>query len=200
MTPFPTSLFKDSQMRKTNKAALANHLISDVQMSHCPQNVKNVLDGGAFLHRVKWPPNATYKELIMQYLRYVKSKYGICCIIFDGYTAGPSIKDHEHERRKTGKSSADIKIEEKLLIALSQELFLSNKKYKTQFVNILRHYLIVDGHRVIQSEGDADTDIVTIALNLTCNGHSVVVADDTYILMLLLYRWKPCKIYICVQK
>ena len=52
MTPFPTSLFKDSQMRETNKAALANHLISDVQMSHCPQNVKYVLDGGAFLHRV----------------------------------------------------------------------------------------------------------------------------------------------------
>ena len=74
---FPTSLFKDSQMRKTNKAALANHLISDVQMSHCPQNVKYVLDGGAFFHRVKWPPNAPCKEVIMQCLRYVKSKYGI---------------------------------------------------------------------------------------------------------------------------
>ena len=44
---------------------------------------------------------------------------------------------------------------------------------------------------MIQSEGDADTDIVTIALNLTCDGHSVVVAEDTDILMLLFYRWKP---------
>ena len=48
--------------------------------------------------------------------RDVKSKYGICYIIFDGYSAGPSIKDHEHERRKTGNSSADIKIEEKLFL------------------------------------------------------------------------------------
>ena len=73
-----------------------------------------------------------------------------------------------------------------MLISVSQELFLSNKKNKTQFVNLLRHYLTVDGHRVIQSEGDADTDIVTIALNLTCDGHSVVVvADDTDIHVLL---------------
>ena len=43
LTPLTTSLFKDSQMRKTNKAALANHLISDVQMSHCPQNVKTAV-------------------------------------------------------------------------------------------------------------------------------------------------------------
>ena len=70
-------------------------------------------------------------------------------------------------------------------------LFLSNKKNKTQFVHLLRHYLTVDGHRVIKSEGDADTDIVTIALNSTCDGHLVVVvADDTDILVLLLYHWK----------
>ena len=84
-------------------------------VAYCPQNVNYVLDGGAFIHRVKWPPNATYKEVIMQYPRYVKSKYGIYCIIFDGYSGGPSIKDHEHERRKTGYLPADIKIEQKLL-------------------------------------------------------------------------------------
>jgi len=29
----------------------------------------------------------------------VCAKYGRCCIIFDGYRQGPSIKDHEHEKR-----------------------------------------------------------------------------------------------------
>ena len=119
LTAFPTSLFKNSQMRKTNKAALDNHLISDVQMSHVLKML-NMLDSGDFLHRVKWPPNATYKEMIMQYMRYVKSKYGICCIVLDGYSAGPAINDHGHVRRKTSKSSADIKIEEKLLISVNQ--------------------------------------------------------------------------------
>ena len=128
----------------------------------------------------------------------MKSKYGICCIIFDGYSAGPSIKDHEYERRKMGKSSADIKIEEKLLISVSQELFLSNKKNKTQFVNLLRHYLTVDCHHVIQSEGDADTDVVTIALNSTCDGHSVVVvANDT---AMFIIGNLICQICICVQR
>ena len=77
------------------------------------------------------------------------------------------------------------------MISVSLELILSNKKNKTQFVNLLRHYLTVDCHRVIQNEGDANTDIVTIALNLTCDGHSVVVVADGTELVLLLYHWKP---------
>ena len=60
----------------------------------------------------------------------MQSKHGIC-----------SIKDQEHEHRKSGKSSANIKIEEKVLIsARSQELFLSNEKNKEKFVDLLRHY------------------------------------------------------------
>ena len=47
LTPFPTSLFKCFQMRKTNKAVLKHYLTSDTMF---------VLDGGALLHRVKWLP------------------------------------------------------------------------------------------------------------------------------------------------
>jgi hypothetical protein len=41
------------------------------------------------------------KEIAMHYVRYVQAKYGYTCIIFDGCNQGPSIKDHEHQRRVT---------------------------------------------------------------------------------------------------
>lgn len=43
---------------------------------------------------------------------------------------------------------------------------------------------------MIQSEGDADTHIVTEALDLALTGqHATVVADDTDIFVLLLFQW-----------
>jgi hypothetical protein len=70
-----------------------------------------VIDGGALLHRVKWAKNETYHSIVLQYMSYVRSKYGeCCCICFDGYEQGPSIKDHEHQRRAK-KTCADNKVE-----------------------------------------------------------------------------------------
>ena len=40
-------------------------------------------------------------------------KYGQSCIVFDGYQQGPSIKDHEHQRR-IGKTCAEIQLKESL--------------------------------------------------------------------------------------
>ena len=68
-----------------------------------------VLDGGALLHRVRWLAGNNYKEVTMQYMSYVRHRYGTCSIVFDGYSSLPSLKDHEHKRR-AGKASADIQI------------------------------------------------------------------------------------------
>ena len=43
-------------------------------------------------------PTSLFKDGFMR--KGVKSQYGgSCCICFDGYEQGPSIKDHEHQRR-----------------------------------------------------------------------------------------------------
>ena len=61
---------------------------------------------------------------------------------------------------------------------------------KVQFINLLSHYLRLDGHAVIQSESDADTQIVSAAIALASDGkHTTVNADDTDILVLLLFHW-----------
>ena len=72
----------------------------------------------------------------------------------------------------------------------NQQLFLANETNKVQFINLLSHYLRLDGHSVIQSESDADTQIVSAAIALASDGkHTTVIADDTDILVLLLFHW-----------
>ena len=70
-----------------------------MNVSEHKRQAKHVLDGGALLHRVKWEKKMTYKEIAKQYVCRVRGKYGKSCIVFYGYEQGPSIKDHEHQRR-----------------------------------------------------------------------------------------------------
>ena len=67
---------------------------------------------------------------------------------------------------------------------------MSNERNKNQFAKMLRRSLEADGHLVIQSHGDVDTDVISEALRFATQGNSVtVVADDTDILALLLYHF-----------
>ena len=231
LSPEPTSLFKDSMMRKPNKSTLATYLIDSYDkkkrrldeteidsIDACPpakricgireteessnsteelvkktqqpinQN-KHVIDGGALLHHVSWKSNTSYRAVISQYQSYLLTKYGRCTVIFDGYNS--STKDHEHDRRtKGGKGCADFVISGNILCHQNQHTFLSNTKNKVQFINMLSTYLISDGHVVIQCGDDADTSIVSNAIDFASLGHKVtVVADDTDIFVLLLYFW-----------
>ena len=123
LTTVPTSLFKDNRMRKPVKAQLAKALTNSVQPSERSMQAMHVLDGGALLHRVEWAKKATYKDVAKQYVRFVCSKYRQIGIVFYGYQQGPSIKDHEHQRR-IGKTCADIQLK----AHNNQEAFLSNER------------------------------------------------------------------------
>jgi 5'-3' exonuclease len=125
----------------------------------------------------------------MQYVCYVRHKYRRnCCIIFDGYAQGPSIKHHEHLRRRT-KSCANIQVKETLEAHHSQQTFFSNEKNKSQFVKLLCIYLEKDGHEVHVGNGDADTLIVMCALELSRQRNNVVViSDDTGVFVLLTFQ------------
>ena len=123
-------------MRKPDKAALRNFLTSRVEETQAKPTTC-VIDGGALLHKVKWLPQAIFKNLYDSYLRYVKERYtiyGDICVVFDGYDDDNSIKSHEHIRR-TGKTSSNVKIEESMKVPFPQESFLSNTNNKKQFIN-----------------------------------------------------------------
>jgi hypothetical protein len=103
----PTSLFKDNFMRKSVKSQLAQALEKGVQSSGENPQAMHVLHDGALIHKAKWQKKVTYKDIPVQYVNYVVTRYRDCCIVFDGYGRGPTIEDHEHQRR-IGKTCADI--------------------------------------------------------------------------------------------
>ena len=162
--------------------------ISDVNTTRLLPESNIVLDGGALLHKVVWRPNSSYKEMIQQYRSYVKNKYGICTIVFDGYGYGPSTKDHEHQRRiHNSKKSPEITIDASNTAYDRPTAFLSNESNNAQFVDLLSQHLASDVHTVKKSDGDADTLIMSSAVDVTCMNVPVVVfADDTDILVMLL--------------
>ena len=159
LTPLPTSLFKDSFMRKSKKSSLSTYLTTfsnrnnkrkrkvnkgfhtwsakrlymeyvecskeeneesdgaeienDEEIQEGLQHLKEidsifVIDGNALLHRVVWYIAGSYGEILRQYERHIEFNYGECIIVFDGYLAGPSMKDHEHQSRKKSKKVVPI--------------------------------------------------------------------------------------------
>ena len=191
LTPIPTSLFQDGMMRKATKSMLANFITRNI---HSVQNYLfpvYIIDGGALLHKVKWSTNnADVQQILDQYSSYLRGRYGVCCVVFDGYESGPSIKDHEHKRR-SGKKAANLKIQTNTKMTCSQELFLKNDVNKTQLIDLLTTQLIRDDFEVRRSSGDADTFIVSAALEYATNEREVIVKDsDTDILVLLIFHWE----------
>ena len=94
----------------------------------------------------------------------MKRKYGRACIVFDGYDNGPYTKDHEYQRR-AGKVAAYVSLEDLQMIpTCSQETFLKNDQNKVQFISILLEGLRREGHDVRNSTGNANTQIVSAAL------------------------------------
>ena len=171
-------------MKKASKALLAKALISKIPSRHTKVVATDyVLNRGNLLHRVRWPPNLTYNDIICQYQMHIKMKFGRCHIVFDGYANGTSNKDHEH-RRRIVIASADIQVSGDLPAFCNQDAFVSNSKMP--FIQLLGEALEGVGHHVEYSHDDADTLIASTALEIASSGRNVsVVADDTDALILL---------------
>ena len=119
-------------------------------------------------------------------------------MLFDGYEYD-STKDHEHKRRQTGKVSASILIAENAQVHRDQQALFSNEKNKTNFISLLITHLRGTGHQVEVSCSDADTLIVSSELEFVWNGQTVV-AEDTDVLIMLVYHWRNCMEDIFIRK
>ena len=188
LTAEPTSLFKEGLMRKPDKPQLRGALV-DVTAEVSEPSGEYVLDGGALIHKVRWVKGESYRKTALNYAEYVRKKYGECYIIFDGYSTSATTKGHEHQRRSTGKTSADITIAEENRTHSDQEAFLANDRNKDQLVTLLTKYLRQSGNTVVNCLKDADTQIASQATDLASQRRPVtVVADDTDVILLLIHH------------
>ena len=164
-------------MRKVDKSELGWEIKKNVRnimpdyATQLPPDSMPEIDGGWLLHSIRWKKNATYADVLGQYSSFLRTKYGMRCVLFDGYEYD-STKDHEHKCRQTGKVSASIVIAENAQVHRDQQAFFSNEKNKTNFISLLTTHLRGIGHQVEVSCGDAYTLIISSALEFTWNGQS----------------------------
>ncbi|KAG1697216.1 hypothetical protein GQR58_006056 [Nymphon striatum] len=100
---------------------------------------ESAIDGGGLFYAVTWQPFSTLKQVMYQYYSYVTSNYGISStVVFDGYSDGPSVKDHEHNRRiMTSGGYAHIQLEPHAKVLSNQHGFLANDENKSKLIDQL---------------------------------------------------------------
>jgi len=122
----------------------------------------------------------------------VNSKFGDkLIVVFDGCGSVASTKDHEHARRhsRVSKIAPRVNAAASSQILFEREQFLANSENKADFVTMLVQCFANCGVQTFQSTGDADVDIVSVALQHALAGTSVVVyCDDTDVLSMLLHH------------
>ena len=186
----PPSLFDScGMMRVRQKSVLAACLWSPAAAATQvpPTSVHHVIDGGSLLHKVSWPKGATYEDITEMYVDYVQSRHTSATVIFDGYSSETTTKDSAHVRRGL-KSSPDILISPNNRLDESKDSFLSNSKNKQSFTNHLSHKLRSKDIAVGHAKSDADTLIVKYVLQSSNNVDTVLVGEDTDLLVLLLHH------------
>lgn len=193
MCSYPPALFESPVLpREANKASLADamwDIVKDSQPESVPSsNVHYVIDGGALLQRLPWPRGKNFEDLCQLYLDYVSRKYGKPTIVFDGYADGPSIKDPTHLRRTGGCTGPTVHFTGQTILCSKKENFLKNKENKQRFLHMLSNKLEIAGCTTFHAKGDADTLIVRTAIDCAEVVNTVLVGDDTDLLVLLCYH------------
>jgi hypothetical protein len=201
---YAPALFDDVSMRKTAKAALNrildvdSHLVQSKLLGPAP----TVIDGGHLLHAVVWKTPCTYAEVIESYVQYVQKHYSnrLVIVIFDGYGAQLSTKSVEQSRRSSKATSATIAVSPQINTSTTQAEFLGNGANKTSLIKLLSAELRNVGILTDQAEADADSLIVSTAVeysNINLEVH--VVSKDADILVSLLHHKPPGQSIILIS-
>ena len=177
-------------MNAANKPALA-----DAIWALMPQYVQGpskndhvyVVDGGSLLHRIPWQKGSTYDSIYQKYTDYVMQHYGKAFVVFDGYDSGPSTKDNAHLRR-TREQMTEVHFTGSTIMNVKKDMFLSNKKNKQSFILLLSRSLEQIGCHVSHARRDADMLIVQTAIQSASRSNTVLIGDDTDLLILLCFH------------
>ena len=186
----PSALFEEpGMMRLANKSLLADAMWN--LLGDHPQNPPNcgevqyVLDGGSLMHWITWHRGTTYRGICTQYITYVRRWYGNATVVFDGYEAGTSTKDMTHKRRTRRCAPTAVHFTSDIRMYIKKEKFLANRENKQRFISILSKELEKAGCCCFHAKEDADLMIVKTALNSSNKTETILIGEDTDLLVLL---------------
>ena len=105
--------------------------------------------------------------------------------MFDGYDM--YTKNLTHQRRAAEKAGATVTFTENMKVTLQKNNFLANPKNKQRFISMLSRFLQEDDCPTNHAEGDADVLIVKTAVVSARERNTVLLGDDTDLLVLLCF-------------
>jgi len=125
-------------------------------------------------------------------------KQGSTLQLFDGYEGGPSTKDNTHLRRTKGIIGPDVDLTVTGRFHGKKANFLSNERNKHKFIQALSAKMEKSNIKVDHATGDADLLIVKTAVHQAKSTTTVLVGDDTDLLVLLCFHaeTQSCPIYL----
>ena len=192
--------------REANKPQIADavwEVTKSVQTKVPSDKTHFVIDGGALLQRIPWQRGVTYDHICKTYVQYVERHYGKqVTIVFDGYQHGPSTKDPTHQWRKIRGVGPKVKVQTSAVISHKKDIFLSNDSNKQNFILMLAEKFSLCGFFVHHAHADVDLLIVRTALECAQSRSTVVIGDDTDLLILLCYHndlQSPFSVYLKPQ-
>ncbi len=115
-------------------------------------------------------------------------KYGKAIIIFDGYTCDPTTKDATHLWQTGACCGVTVFFTGDMILQSKKEASLNNKVNKQCFIHHLSIKLEHAGCQTEHARHDADVLIVQTVIASAKLQYTVLIADDTDLLVLLLYH------------
>ena len=193
LASLPPSMFDNNGYpREATKSTLADALWNKdkclVDSLESNEQYRYVLDGGSLIQRIPWVVGTTFSRLCQIYVDHVKSHFPDAAVVFDSYPEYPTTKDITHMRRAKGQKSTDINFTENMPCRIKKDQFLANQRNKQRFLNLLSTKLREQHIEVLQADDDADLLIAQTALNSAKDRPTIVVGEDTDVLVLLLYH------------
>lgn len=107
--------------------------------------------------------------------------------MFDGYD-GTSTKGTAHQTQARGNAGAKVTFDEDMQATMKKEQFLANKTNKQHFINMLSTKLRAKNCQTHHAAGDAGLLIVQKAVESAATTDTVLIGDDTDLLILLIYH------------
>ena len=138
----------------------------------------------------------TYKEICKRNIDYVKKHYGQnCSVVFDRCRGNDaSTKDTTHLRHSKGKLGRPVMFTENTVFNMKKDGFLLNLKIKQCFLEMLTAEMNTEGMCAVQSGGDADTLIATTEVDIANSNATVIIGEDTDLLILLIHFVNKTKV------